>query len=234
MSRLPLSQNAKVWPIVVPANTRGYLNKISLFAMETRLSVRLQFNARSGAIAIGARNFLVAYNINLNTTSVRRANSIAFDIREAGSDFKREGDPLTGKVITDEKGEPVRIPGSLKKVRAIGWFIKEYSMAQISMNLTDIYGNPYLMLLLTRFAKRQDERGLRVTGSELIGLVPLSCMLEAGRYFLHKQKRSSGIPDEEIIEMAVHSLGLNELAPFDPQKADHRIPADGGAERSVG
>jgi glutamate formiminotransferase/formiminotetrahydrofolate cyclodeaminase len=174
------------------------------------------FNARSGAIAIGARNFLIAYNINLNTTSVRRANSIAFDIREAGR-ILREGDPLTGKVITDEKGEPVRIPGSLKKVRAIGWFIKEYGMAQISMNLTDITVTP-VHVAFDEVCKKADERGLRVTGSELIGLVPLSCMLEAGRYFLHKQKRSSGIPDEEIIEMAVHSLGLNELAPFDSKK----------------
>ena len=175
-----------------------------------------QFNARSGAIAIGARNFLVAYNINLNTTSVRRANSIAFDIREAGR-ILREGDPLTGKVITDEKGEPIRIPGSLKKVRAIGWYIKEYGMAQISMNLTDISVTP-VHVAFDEVCKKADERGLRVTGSELIGLVPLSCMLEAGKYFLHKQKRSSGIPDEEIIEMAVHSLGLNELAPFDPKK----------------
>ncbi len=175
-----------------------------------------QFNARSGAIAIGARNFLVAYNINLNTTSVRRANSIAFDIREAGR-ILRKGDPLTGKVITDEKGEPIRIPGSLKKVRAIGWYIKEYKMAQISMNLTDISVTP-VHVAFDEVCKKADERGLRVTGSELIGLVPLSCMLEAGKYFLHKQKRSSGIPDEEIIEMAVHSLGLNELAPFDPKK----------------
>lgn len=175
-----------------------------------------QFNARSGAIAIGARNFLVAYNINLNTTSVRRANSIAFDIREAGR-ILRAGDPLTGKVITDEKGEPIRIPGSLKKVRAIGWYIKEYGMAQISMNLTDISVTP-VHVAFDEVCKKADEQGLRVTGSELIGLVPLSCMLEAGKYFLHKQKRSSGIPDEEIIEMAVHSLGLNELAPFDPKK----------------
>ena len=174
------------------------------------------FNARSGAIAIGARNFLVAYNINLNTTSVRRANSIAFDVREAGRVF-REGDPLSGKVVKDEKGEQVRIPGSLKKVRAIGWYIKEYKMAQISMNLTDISVTP-IHIAFDEVCKKAGERGIRVTGSELIGVVPLSCMLDAGKYFLHKQKRSSGIPDEEIIEMAVHSLGLNELAPFDPQK----------------
>ena len=174
------------------------------------------FNARSGAIAIGARNFLVAYNINLNTTSVRRANAIAFDVREAGR-VLREGEPLSGKVVKDEKGEPVRIPGSLKKVRAIGWYIKEYKMAQISMNLTDISVTP-IHIAFDEVCKKAGERGIRVTGSELIGVVPLSCMLDAGKYFLHKQKRSSGIPDEEIIEMAVRSLGLNELAPFDPQK----------------
>ncbi len=174
------------------------------------------FNARSGATAIGARNFLVAYNINLNTTSVRRANSIAFDVREAGR-VLREGDPLSGKVVKDDKDEPVRIPGSLKKVRAMGWYIKEYRMAQISMNLTDISVTP-IHVAFDEVCKKAGERGIRVTGSELIGVVPLSCMLDAGKYFLHKQKRSSGIPDEEIIEMAVRSLGLSELAPFDPQK----------------
>lgn len=175
-----------------------------------------EFNARSGAIAIGARNFLIAYNINLNTTSVRRANSIAFDVREAGR-IQREGDPFTGKIIKSKDGEPVRIPGSLKKVRAIGWYIKEYRMAQISMNLTDITVTP-VHVAFDEVCDKAAERGIRVTGSELIGVVPLKCMLDAGKYFLHKQKRSSGIPDEEIIEMAVRSLGLNELAPFDPKK----------------
>jgi len=174
------------------------------------------FNARSGATAIGARNFLIAYNINLNTNSVRRANSIAFDVREAGR-ILREGDPTTGKIVNDEKGEPVRIPGTLKKVRAIGWYIKEYKMAQISMNLTDITATP-VHVAFDEVCNRAAERGIRVTGSELIGVVPLKCMLDAGKYFLHKQKRSSGIPDEEIIEMAIHSLGLNELSPFEPKK----------------
>lgn len=175
-----------------------------------------EFNARSGAVAIGARNFLIAYNINLNTTSVRRANSIAFDVREAGR-ILRDGDPVTGKIVKDKNGEPIRIPGTLKKVRAIGWYIREYRMAQISMNLTDTTVTP-IHAAFDEVCDRAAERGIRVTGSELIGVVPLSCMLEAGKYFLHKQKRSSGIPDEEIIEMAVHSLGLNELAPFDPGK----------------
>jgi glutamate formiminotransferase/formiminotetrahydrofolate cyclodeaminase len=175
-----------------------------------------EFNARSGAIAIGARNFLIAYNINLNTTSVRRANSIAFDVREAGR-IQREGDPFTGKIIKSKDGEPIRIPGTLKKVRAIGWYIKEYRMAQISMNLTDITVTP-VHVAFDEVCDKAAERGIRVTGSELIGVVPLKCMLDAGKYFLHKQKRSSGIPDEEIIEMAVRTLGLNELAPFDPKK----------------
>ena len=175
-----------------------------------------EFNAKSGATAIGARNFLVAYNINLNTTSVRRANSIAFDVREAGR-ILRDGDPVTGKIIKDDKGEPVRIPGTLRSVRAIGWYIKEYRMAQISMNLTDIAVTP-IHLAFDEVCKKADERGIRVTGSELIGVVPLRCLLDAGKYFLRKQMRSTGIPDEEILEVAIHTLGLNELAPFDPAK----------------
>lgn len=174
------------------------------------------FNARSGATAVGARNFLIAYNVNLNTTSVRRANSIAFDVREAGR-VLREGDPIAGKIIKDGNGEPVRIPGTLKKVRAIGWFIKEYGIAQISMNLTDITVTP-VHVAFDEVCERARERGLRVTGSELIGLIPLEAMLEAGKYFLRKQNRSTGIPDSEIIKIAVRSLGLDELAPFDPHK----------------
>lgn len=173
-------------------------------------------NERSGATAVGARNFLIAYNVNLNTTSVRRANSIAFDVREAGR-VVREGDPLTGKIVTDENGEPVRIPGTLKKVRAIGWFIKEYGIAQISMNLTDITVTS-MHQAFDEVSERARERGMRVTGSELIGLVPLQAMLDAGKYFLKKQQRSTGIPDEEIIKIAIKSLGLDELAPFDPKK----------------
>jgi len=174
------------------------------------------FNAKSGAIAIGARNFLIAYNINLNTTSVRLANSIAFDIREAGR-IKREGDPITGKIVTDEHGEPVRIPGTLKKVRAIGWYIKEYGIAQISINLTDITTTS-VHQAFDEVCERAHDRGIRVTGSELIGIIPLQAMLDAGKYFLKKQHRSIGIPDREIIKIAVKSLGLDELAPFDPDK----------------
>jgi glutamate formiminotransferase/formiminotetrahydrofolate cyclodeaminase len=176
----------------------------------------LVLNERSGASAVGARNFLIAYNVNLNTTSVRRANSIAFDVREAGR-IVREGDPVTGKIVNDENGEPLRIPGTLKKVRAIGWFIKEYGIAQISMNLTDISVTS-VHQAFDEVVERARERGIRVTGSELIGVIPLQAMLDAGKYFLRKQQRSVGIPDDEIIKIAVKSLGLDELAPFDPKK----------------
>ncbi|MCA1760527.1 MAG: glutamate formimidoyltransferase, partial [Bacteroidales bacterium] len=172
--------------------------------------------AKTGATAIGARNFLVAYNVNLNTTSTRRANAIAFDVREAGR-VKREGDPLTGKIVTDENGEPVRIPGTLKKTRAIGWFIEEYGVAQISMNLTDITVTP-VHVAFDEVSDKASERGIRVTGSELVGLIPLQAMLDAGKYFLRKQQRSTGISDKEIIKIAVKSMGLDELYPFDPKK----------------
>jgi len=175
-----------------------------------------KFNERSGATAIGARNFLIAYNVNLNTSSVRLANSIAFDVREAGR-IKREGDPVTGKIVKDEHGEPVRIPGTLKKVRAIGWYIREYGIAQISMNLVDINTTPVHMAF-DEVCERARVRGIRVTGSELIGMIPLQAMLDAGKYFLRKQHRSVGIPDHEIIHIAVKSLGLDELTPFDPGK----------------
>ena len=172
--------------------------------------------AKTGALAIGARNFLVAYNVNLNTTSTRRANAIAFDIREAGR-VKREGDTITGKIITDENGEPVRIPGTLKKTRAIGWYIEEYGVAQISINLTDISVTP-VHFAFDEVCEKARLRGIRVTGSELIGLIPLQAMLDAGKYFLRKQQRSTGISDDEIIKIAIKSLGLNELSYFDPKK----------------
>lgn len=172
--------------------------------------------AGSGVTAIGARNFLVAYNVNLNTTSTRRANAIAFDVREAGR-VKREGNPITGKIVTDENGNPVRIFGTLKKTRAIGWYIEEYGIAQISINLTDITVTP-VHVAFDEVTEKACQRGIRVTGSELVGLIPLQAMLDAGKYFLRKQKRSTGISDAEIIKIAVKSLGLDELFPFDPQK----------------
>jgi glutamate formiminotransferase / formiminotetrahydrofolate cyclodeaminase len=174
------------------------------------------FNEKTGITAIGARDFLIAYNINLNTTSVRIANRIAFDIREAGR-VKRMGDPYTGKIETDENGEAIRIPGTLKHVKAIGWFIEEYGIAQISMNITRYQSTP-VHVAFEETVKSAMNRGVRVTGSELVGLIPLQAMLDAGKYFLEKQGRSTGVSEEELIHIAVTSLGLDEITPFDPSK----------------
>lgn len=174
------------------------------------------FNAKSGATVIGARDFLVAYNVNLNTTSTRRANAIAFDVREAGRP-KREGHPLTGKVLTDVTGKPVMIPGTLTAVKAIGWYIEEYGIAQVSMNLTDLRATA-LHTAFDEVCRAADARGVRVTGSELVGLVPLGCLLEAGRHYLRKQQRSLGVSEAELVKIAVKSLGLSELAPFVPEE----------------
>lgn len=173
-------------------------------------------NAKAGASVIGARDFLIAYNVNLNTKSVRLANSIAFDVREAGR-VKRDGDPITGKVVKDAEGNDVRIPGTLKAVKAIGWFIEEYDIAQISMNLTN-YKITSVHKAFDEVCKSAESRGVRVTGSELVGLIPLSSLTDAGKYYLQKQKRSIGVSEEELIHIAVKSLGLDELAPFDPQQ----------------
>ncbi len=173
------------------------------------------FNTKSGATAVGARDFLIAFNVNLNTTSVRRANSIAFDVREKGR-AKRTGDPITGEIVRDEAGNAVYEPGSLASVKAIGWFIEEYGIAQISMNLTNTGVTP-LHLAFDEVIEKARARGVHVTGSELVGLVPLSALLDAGRYFLRKQKRSTGVSDAELIKIAVRTLGLSELSPFDPQ-----------------
>ena len=175
-----------------------------------------KFNPRSGATAVGARDFLVAYNVNLNTTSTRRANAIAFDVREKGRK-KREGNPLTGPVVKDENGEDVWTPGSLKSVKAIGWYIKEYGIAQISMNLTNLGVTP-VHAAFDEVCEKARERGIRVTGSELVGLIPLKAILDAGRFFLKKQQRSIGVSDQELIKIAVRSLGLNDLYPFKPDE----------------
>ncbi len=175
-----------------------------------------EFDAKRGATVIGARDFLVAYNVNLNTTSTRRANSIAFDVREAGR-VKREGDPINGKIVTDANGSPVSIPGSLKSVKAIGWFIEEYGVAQISMNLTNINITP-LHIAFDEVCKKALERGIRVTGSELVGLVPLKSLLDAGKYFLQKQQRSTGVSEKELIKIAIKTMGLDELSPFKPEE----------------
>ncbi len=171
---------------------------------------------KTGATAIGARDFLVAYNVNLNSTSTRRANAIAFDIREAGR-ILREGDPVTGKVVNDASGDPVRIPGTLKSVKGIGWYIEEYGIAQLSLNLTNINITPVHVAFEEAMAKAA-ERGIRVTGSEIVGLVPLQSLLNAADYFLRKQERSLGISEKEKVKIAIKSLGLNDLAPFDPEK----------------
>ncbi len=175
-----------------------------------------KFDPKSGATAVGARDFLVAYNVNLNTTSTRRANSIAFDIREKGRP-KREGDRVDGKPLKDERGEPIYIAGSLKAVKAIGWFIEEYGVAQISINLTNLGVTP-VHVAFDEACEKARLRGIRVTGSELVGLIPLAAMLDAGRYFLRKQQRSTGVSDGELIKMAIKSLGLEDLGPFDPNE----------------
>ncbi len=178
-----------------------------------------EFNERvagSGVTAVGARDFLVAFNVNLNTTSTRRANAIAFDVRERGR-TKREGNPITGKIVKDENGKPVMIPGSLKAVKAIGWFIEEYDVAQISMNLTNISITP-VHVAYDEVWKKAEARGIRVTGSELVGLIPLEAMLEAGRYFLRKQKRSVGVDNDELVRIAIKSMGLDDLSDFNPKE----------------
>ena len=167
------------------------------------------FNEKAGATAVGARDFLVAFNVNLNTTSTRRANAIAYDVREKGRPL-RDGDPITGKIVKDEKGNQVMVPGSLKSVKAIGWFIEEYGVAQISMNLTNISVTP-VHIAFDEVCRKADARGIRVTGSELVGLIPLKAVLDAGRYFLHKQQRSAGVSDDELIKIAVRSMGLDEI-----------------------
>jgi glutamate formiminotransferase/formiminotetrahydrofolate cyclodeaminase len=175
-----------------------------------------EFNAQSGAVAVGARDFLVAYNVNLNSTSTRRANAIAFDIREKGRVKTVDGEPGS-KPVLDKKGQKVWEPGSLKCVKAIGWFIEEYGVAQISINLTNL-GVTAVHVAFDECCRRAEARGIRVTGSEIVGLVPMSAMLEAGRYFLRKQNRSLGVSDRELIKIAVKSLGLDDLYPFKPEE----------------
>lgn len=173
----------------------------------------VEFDAKRGATVIGARDFLVAYNINLNTTSTRRANAIAFDVREAGRTQK----DAKGNAVKGADGNPIVIPGTLKSVKAIGWFIEEYGVAQISMNLTNINITP-VHVAFDEVNTKAQERGIRVTGSELVGLIPLQSLLDAGKYFLEKQQRSTGVSEKELIKIAVKSLGLDELGPFKPEE----------------
>ncbi len=193
----------------------GFFDKIKLPEWKPDFGPA-EFPAKSGGTVIGARDFLIAYNVNLNTKSVRLANSVAFDVREAGR-VKREGNPITGKVVKDADGNDVRIPGTLKAVKAIGWFIEEYNIAQISMNLTN-YKITSVHQAFDEVCRSAQSRGLRVTGSELVGLIPLSAMLDAGKHYLQMQNRSIGVSESELIHIAVKSLGLDELAPFDPEK----------------
>ncbi len=174
------------------------------------------FSERSGATVIGAREFLVAYNVNLNTRATRRATSVAFDVRENGRVKTEDGKP-TGKKVLDEKGEPVRVPGMLKHVKAIGWFVEEYGMAQVSMNLTNLDETP-LHAAFDACVESANQRGLRVTGSEIVGMLPKNCLVEAGKHYLRKQQWSEGASEEELIDLAIRTMGLSEVQPFDPQE----------------
>ena len=172
--------------------------------------------AKSGATAVGARDFLVAVNYNLNTTSTRRANAIAFDVREKGRPV-REGNPITGKIVKDEKGNPVMKPGTLKACKAIGWFIEEYGIAQVSMNMTNLAITP-LHVAFDEVCRAAEARGVRVTGAEIVGLVPKSVLVDAGRHFLRKQNRSTGLPERELVRIAIESMGLSNLKEFKPEE----------------
>lgn len=189
--------------------------------------------ARTGATTVGARDFLIAVNFNLNTTSTRRANAIAFDVREKGRPV-REGNPITGKIVKDAAGNPVMQPGTLRATKAIGWFIEEYGIAQVSMNITDIAVTP-LHVAFDEVCRKADDRGVRVTGTEIVGLVPKRALVEAGKYFLRKQHRSTGIAEEEIVRMAVKSMGLDDLKPFVPQEKviEYLLDAESGGKRLV-
>jgi glutamate formiminotransferase/formiminotetrahydrofolate cyclodeaminase len=189
------------------------------------------FNEKSGATVIGARDFLIAYNVNLNTKAVRRANSVAFDVRENGRVKTEDGTPF-GKPVLDASGEPVRIPGMLKHVKAIGWYVEEYGIAQISMNLTNIEETP-LHVAFDACVELASKRGLRVTGSEIVGMVPKKCLIEAGRYFLRKQKWSEGASEEALIDIAVRSMGLGELKPFDPNKKVIEFKIESDSKKSL-
>jgi glutamate formiminotransferase/formiminotetrahydrofolate cyclodeaminase len=189
------------------------------------------FNEKSGATVIGAREFLVAYNANLNTKSVRRANSVAFDVRENGRIKTDDGLP-TGKRVLDAKGEPIRDPGMLKHVKAIGWYVEEYGIAQVSMNLTNLEETP-LHAAFDACVESATKRGMRVTGSEVVGMLPKKCLVDAGRYFLRKQKWSEGASEEELIDVAIRSMGLCELKPFDPKEKIIEYKMESAAKKSL-
>src|SRR5229473_617227 len=189
------------------------------------------FSEKSGATAIGVREFLVAYNVNLNTKTVRRATSVAFDVRENGRIKTDDGTP-SGKPVLDANGEPVRVPGMLKHVKAIGWFVKEYGIAQVSMNVTNIEETP-LHAGFDACFEAASKRGMRVTGSEIVGMVPKKCLVDAGKYFLRKQKWSEGASEEELIDLALRSMGLSELKPFDPKEKVIEFKIESGSKKSL-
>jgi glutamate formiminotransferase/formiminotetrahydrofolate cyclodeaminase len=189
------------------------------------------FNEKSGATVVGAREFLVAYNANLNTKAVRRATSVAFDVRENGRVKTEDGTP-SGKPVLDEKGEPIREPGMLKHVKAIGWYVEEYGMAQVSMNLTNLEETP-LHAAFDACVEAASNRGLRVTGSEVVGMLPKKCLLDAGRHYLRKQKWSEGASEEELIDVAIRSMGLSELKPFDPKEKIIELKMEAAGKKSL-
>jgi glutamate formiminotransferase / formiminotetrahydrofolate cyclodeaminase len=208
----------------------GFFEKIKQTAWKPDFGPA-EFNQRSGATVIGARDFLVAYNVNLNTRSVRRANSVAFDVRENGRIKTEDGTP-TGKKVLDEKGEPIRVPGMLRHVKAIGWYVEEYGIAQVSMNLTNISETP-LHAAFDACSEAAAQRGMRATGSEVVGMLPKKCLIEAGKYFLRKQKWSEGAAEEELIELAIRSMGLSELKPFDPREKVIEYKIESASRRSL-
>ena len=208
----------------------GFFEKIKEPAWKPDFGPAL-FDEKAGATVIGAREFLVAYNVNLNTKAVRRANSVAFDVREHGRIKTEDGTPH-GKPVLDAKGEPVRVPGMLKHVKAIGWYVDEYGIAQVSMNLTDIDETP-LHAAFDACSDAAAKRGLRVTGSEVVGMLPKKCLVDAGKYFLRKQRWSEGASEEELIDIAIRSMGLSELKPFDPKEKIIELKMESASKKSL-
>ena len=216
--------------IIRAGEYEGFFEKIKQATWKPDFGSAL-LNEKSGATVIGTRDFLVAYNVNLNTKAVRRANSVAFDVRENGRLKTEDGTP-SGKPVLDANGEPVRIPGVLKHVKAIGWYVEEYGMAQVSMNLTNIEETP-LHSAFDACDQAAAKRGLRVTGSEVVGMLPKKCLVEAGRYFLRKQKWSEGASEEELIDLAIRSMGLSELKPFDPKEKVIEFKIEATSKKSL-
>ena len=216
--------------IIRSGEYEGFFEKIKEAAWKPDFGPSV-FNEKSGATVIGAREFLVAYNVNLNTKAVRRATSVAFDVRENGRVKTDDGTPR-GKPVLDANGEPVRVPGMLKHVKAIGWYVEEYGIAQVSMNLTNIEETP-LHLAFDACNEAASKRGLRVTGSEIVGMLPKKCLVEAGKYFLRKQQWSEGASEEELIDIAIRSMGLNELKPFDPKERIIEFKMSSASKKSL-